>query len=277
MALIPPPAFPLDRFSPSGFPWSTVSPRGAIAPMTRLQEETPPGGGIRSFADVAGVSCARSVHEDRHSTSARPGIPAASHGCQAAFLPDLTRVGEMRQTAGAFLRWCRVSEPVAGVVVLAVSELVTNAMVTVREKSCSGSRWPSTWCASRSPITIRPQLYPRKPDPTVNPVAGSGLSMRSQTCGRAAARRRGVSSGTRGLRVEPDFQLVPGHAVDESGSSVTSPTGDAPRAVRLPSPSSSVQASRQAMRADGSGPEAPSVRSTVPGRSRASRRRRRDR
>ncbi|MDF9811665.1 serine/threonine-protein kinase RsbW [Streptomyces sp. SPB162] len=35
----------------------------------------------------------------------------------------------MRQTAGAFLRRCRVSEPVAGVVVLAVSELVTNAVV----------------------------------------------------------------------------------------------------------------------------------------------------
>lgn len=148
---------------------------------------------------------------------------------------------------------------------------------TVREKSCSGSRWPSTWCASRSPITIRPQLYSRKPDPAVNPVAGSGLSMRSQTRGRAAARRRGVSSGTRGLRVERDFRLVPGHAVDESGSSTISPTRDAPRAVRLPSPNSSVQASRQAMRADGSSPEAPSVRSTVPGRSRASRRRRRDR
>ncbi len=147
---------------------------------------------------------------------------------------------------------------------------------TVREKSCSGSRWPSTWCASRSPITIWPQLYSRKPDPTVNPVAGSGLSRRSQTRGRAAARKRGVSSGARGLRVEPDFQLVPGNSVDESGSSVTSPTEDAPRAVHLPSPSSSVQASRQAMQADGSGPEAPSVRSTEPGRSRASRRRRRD-
>ncbi|MER5795136.1 ATP-binding protein [Streptomyces sp. NPDC001980] len=97
--------------------------------MTRLQEETPPGGGIRSFADVAGVSSARSVHEDRHTASARQGIPAASHGCQSAFLPDLARVGEMRQTAGAFLRRCRVSEPVARVVVLAVSELVTNAVV----------------------------------------------------------------------------------------------------------------------------------------------------
>ncbi|MEH0542227.1 MULTISPECIES: ATP-binding protein [unclassified Streptomyces] len=56
-------------------------------------------------------------------------MPAASHGCQAAFLPDLARVGEMRQTAGAFLRRCRVSQPVVGVVVLAVSELVTNAVV----------------------------------------------------------------------------------------------------------------------------------------------------
>lgn len=35
----------------------------------------------------------------------------------------------MRQTTRAFLRRCRVSEPVAGVVVLAVSELVTNAVV----------------------------------------------------------------------------------------------------------------------------------------------------
>lgn len=35
----------------------------------------------------------------------------------------------MRQTAGAFLRRCRVSEPVAGVVVVAVSELVTNAVI----------------------------------------------------------------------------------------------------------------------------------------------------
>ncbi|MET7740263.1 ATP-binding protein [Streptomyces sp. NPDC005385] len=56
-------------------------------------------------------------------------MTTASLGCQAAFLPDLARVGEMRQTAGAFLRLCRVSEPVAGVVVLAVSELVTNAVV----------------------------------------------------------------------------------------------------------------------------------------------------
>ncbi|MFE5759585.1 ATP-binding protein [Streptomyces massasporeus] len=56
-------------------------------------------------------------------------MPAAPHVCQAAFLPDLARVGEMRQTTRAFLRQCRVAEPVAGVVVLAVSELVTNAVV----------------------------------------------------------------------------------------------------------------------------------------------------
>jgi anti-sigma regulatory factor (Ser/Thr protein kinase) len=35
----------------------------------------------------------------------------------------------MRRIARAFLRRCRVSEPVAGFVVLAVSELVTNAVV----------------------------------------------------------------------------------------------------------------------------------------------------
>ncbi|MEU2305112.1 ATP-binding protein [Streptomyces misionensis] len=46
-----------------------------------------------------------------------------------ALLPDLAKVGEMRHVARAFLRRCRVSEPVAGFVVLAVSELVTNAVV----------------------------------------------------------------------------------------------------------------------------------------------------
>ncbi|MFJ9712165.1 ATP-binding protein [Streptomyces sp. NPDC101234] len=97
--------------------------------MTRPQEETPHGRGICSFADMVGVPCARSVHDDRYSTSARPEIPTASHGCQTAFFPDLGRVGEMRQTVGAFLRRCRVSEPVAEGVVLAVSELVTNAVV----------------------------------------------------------------------------------------------------------------------------------------------------
>lgn len=35
----------------------------------------------------------------------------------------------MRQTTRAFLRRCRVSEPVAGVVALAVSELITNSVV----------------------------------------------------------------------------------------------------------------------------------------------------
>lgn len=35
----------------------------------------------------------------------------------------------MRQTTRAFLGRCRVSKPVVGVVVLAVSELVTNAVV----------------------------------------------------------------------------------------------------------------------------------------------------
>lgn len=71
----------------------------------------------------------RSVQEDRHSASVRAAIPAAAHACQAAFLPDLAQVGEMRQTTRAFLRRCRVSKPVAGFVVLAVSELVTNAVV----------------------------------------------------------------------------------------------------------------------------------------------------
>ncbi|MFI8949406.1 ATP-binding protein [Streptomyces sp. NPDC053750] len=46
-----------------------------------------------------------------------------------ALLPDLAKIGEMRRIARAFLRRCRVSEPVAGLVVLAVSELVTNAVV----------------------------------------------------------------------------------------------------------------------------------------------------
>ncbi|MFI6019035.1 ATP-binding protein [Streptomyces sp. NPDC051287] len=39
------------------------------------------------------------------------------------------KVGEMRQTTRAFLRRCRVSQSVVGVVGLAVSELVTNAVV----------------------------------------------------------------------------------------------------------------------------------------------------
>ncbi|MCZ0997643.1 ATP-binding protein [Streptomyces mirabilis] len=56
-------------------------------------------------------------------------MPAAPHACQAAFLPDLAQVGEMRQTTRAFLRWCHVSKPVAGFAVLAVSELITNAVV----------------------------------------------------------------------------------------------------------------------------------------------------
>lgn len=71
----------------------------------------------------------RPTQEDRRSTSAWADIPAAHHACQAAFLPDPTKAGEMRQTTRAFLRRCRVSQPVAGFVVLAVSELVTNAMV----------------------------------------------------------------------------------------------------------------------------------------------------
>ncbi|MEV5880797.1 ATP-binding protein [Streptomyces sp. NPDC052101] len=56
-------------------------------------------------------------------------MPAAQRACQAAFLPDLTKVGEMRQTTRVFLRRCRVPKSVAGFVVLAVSELVTNAVV----------------------------------------------------------------------------------------------------------------------------------------------------
>lgn len=71
----------------------------------------------------------RSVQEDRRGTSARADMPAASHAYQAAFLPDLAQVGEMRQTTMAFLRRCRTSTPVAEFVVLAVSELVTNAVV----------------------------------------------------------------------------------------------------------------------------------------------------
>nr|WP_324289675.1 ATP-binding protein [Streptomyces tirandamycinicus] len=97
--------------------------------MTRLQEATPPSGGIRSFAATAGMSCVRSVQEDRRGTSARADMPAASHAYQAAFLPDLKEVGGMRQTTRAFLRRCRTSTPVAEFVVLAVSELVTNAVV----------------------------------------------------------------------------------------------------------------------------------------------------
>ncbi|MCX4530961.1 ATP-binding protein [Streptomyces sp. NBC_01669] len=44
-------------------------------------------------------------------------------------LPDLRVVAVMRQVARAFLRRCRVSKPVAEFVVLAVSELVTNAVI----------------------------------------------------------------------------------------------------------------------------------------------------
>ncbi|MFI1375527.1 ATP-binding protein [Streptomyces longwoodensis] len=97
--------------------------------MTRLQEAAPPGGGIRSCAATAGASCVRPVQEDEAGAWARAEVPAASHACQAALLPDLAKVGEMRRIARAFLRRCRVSEPVAGFVVLAVSELVTNAVV----------------------------------------------------------------------------------------------------------------------------------------------------
>ncbi|MEU0684134.1 MULTISPECIES: ATP-binding protein [Streptomyces] len=46
-----------------------------------------------------------------------------------AFLPDLAEVEKMRQTTRVFLQRCRVSQSVAGFVVLAVSELVTNAVV----------------------------------------------------------------------------------------------------------------------------------------------------
>lgn len=71
----------------------------------------------------------RSVQEDRRSTSAWADVPAASHACRAALLPDLRVVAEIRQVARAFLRRCRVSKPVAEFVVLAVSELVTNAVI----------------------------------------------------------------------------------------------------------------------------------------------------
>lgn len=92
--------------------------------MTRLQETPPLGGGTTACAP-----CLSSAQEDRRSTSAGADIPAASHAYQTAFLPDLVKVGEMRQTTRAFLQRCRVSKPVAGFVELAVSELVTNAVV----------------------------------------------------------------------------------------------------------------------------------------------------
>ncbi|MFC9131897.1 ATP-binding protein [Streptomyces sp. NPDC057099] len=97
--------------------------------MTRLQEETPPGGSTRNSAATAAVSGVTSVQEDTRSTSARASLPTTSHACQAAFLPELSAVGEIRQTARAFLRRCGVTQPVAGFVEVAVSELVTNAVV----------------------------------------------------------------------------------------------------------------------------------------------------
>ena len=79
-----------------------------------------------------------------------------------------------------------------------------------------------------------------------------------------------MSSETRGLQLEPDLQLVPDDANDKPGSSVAFVTQGAPLAVRLPLPSNWVPASRQATRADGSGPEA-SRRQRADGHSRTSR------
>ncbi|QEU97493.1 ATP-binding protein [Streptomyces kanamyceticus] len=50
------------------------------------------------------------------------------HAYQIAFLPDPIRVPEMRKTTAAFLRRSEVSGPVVEDAVLAVSELVTNAI-----------------------------------------------------------------------------------------------------------------------------------------------------
>ncbi|MEK8146391.1 ATP-binding protein [Streptomyces sp. M10(2022)] len=110
----------------------------------------------------------------------------------------------MRQVARAFLRRCRVSKPVAEFVVLTVSELVTNAVIhgegEVVLQIAVAVDIVRVSVTDHNPV---PAVL-RKPDATVNPVAGSGLS-RSQTLGRATARRRGVSSGTRGLRLESDL------------------------------------------------------------------------
>ncbi len=166
-----------------------------------------------------------------------------------------------------------------GLVVLAVSELVTNAVVH--------GEGEVVLRITVGVDVVRVSVTDHNPAPAVlkeagpdgeSGGAGSGWSMRSQTHGRAAARRRGVSSKTRGLQLEPDLQLVADDANGKPGSSVASVTQGAPRAVRLPSPSNSVRASRRARRADGSGHEAPpSVRSTVPSRSRAFRLQHRDR
>ncbi|OIK02560.1 ATP-binding protein [Streptomyces sp. MUSC 14] len=51
-----------------------------------------------------------------------------SRGFAVAFTPDKARVGRMRRITAAHLRLWHVSEPTAESVVLAVSELVTNAI-----------------------------------------------------------------------------------------------------------------------------------------------------
>ncbi|MFF2211022.1 ATP-binding protein [Streptomyces antibioticus] len=142
--------------------------------MTRLQEGTPPGGDIHNLADVAGVSRTRSISEGRHGTSARAGIPALGPSCRAAFLPDLAKVVEMRQTARAFLGRCRVPEPPTEVVVLAVSELVTNAVVH--------GRGEVTLQITVSADVVRVSVTDHNPAPAVLKQAGpdgeSGRGMR---------------------------------------------------------------------------------------------------
>ncbi|MFI9391908.1 ATP-binding protein [Streptomyces bauhiniae] len=67
----------------------------------------------------------------RHHASVRSShtaLPTGSLAFETAFLPTPRRVGEMRQMTAGFLRLVDVSGEVGGDVLLAVSELVTNAI-----------------------------------------------------------------------------------------------------------------------------------------------------
>ncbi len=69
---------------------------------------------------------------DRPSNHVRPScadIPVMTDPFEAAFQPDPSRVGDMRRTTAALLQRAGLPEVLVGDVVLAVSELVTNAIV----------------------------------------------------------------------------------------------------------------------------------------------------
>ena len=130
MAPNPPSVSPLDRIFPLRFPLADDAVARCDGRMTTLQKATsrPSGGGTDSIATTACAPGERSAQADRRRTPRCADVPVKSHAFQAVFLPELPRVSEMRRATATFLRRSVWTVPLADDVVLAVSELVTNAI-----------------------------------------------------------------------------------------------------------------------------------------------------